>query len=72
VLLDYAETPRVEVVRIDCDIERTMKAILESDLPDEFAVDLRTGGDPGLASRGSYDRKRDSVGAHFGKLRARQ
>ena len=45
VLLEIgAEAPRVTLVRVGYDIERTMKAIRESELPDEFADDLRTGG----------------------------
>jgi diadenosine tetraphosphatase ApaH/serine/threonine PP2A family protein phosphatase len=36
--------PRVSFVRVEYDIERAMQAIRESDLPDEFAEDLRTGG----------------------------
>jgi len=34
----------VEHVRVEYDVERAAAAILESDLPDEFADDLRTGG----------------------------
>lgn len=33
----------VELVRTEYDVERAAAAILESDLPDEFAADLRTG-----------------------------
>jgi len=45
VLLEVgAEQPRVTFVRVEYDIERAMKAIRESELPDEFADDLRTGG----------------------------
>jgi predicted phosphodiesterase len=44
--LDDGE-PQPEFVRVDYDIERTMKAIRESELPDEFAEQLRTGGMPG-------------------------
>jgi len=36
-----------EFIRVDYDIERAMKAIRESELPDEFAEQLRTGGMPG-------------------------
>lgn len=39
--------PRPEFIRLDYDIERTMRGIRESDLPDEFAEQLRTGGAPG-------------------------
>ena len=38
--------PQVENVRVEYDIERTMLAIRESELPDEFAEYLRTGGQP--------------------------
>jgi hypothetical protein len=34
----------VEVVRVDYDIERAADGIASSDLPDEFAEVLRTGG----------------------------
>lgn len=45
VLLDVAEGgPRVELVRVGYDLERAMSAIRESDLPDDFAEQLRTGG----------------------------
>jgi len=45
VLLDVGgEKPQVTFVRVEYDIERTMRAIRESALPDEFAEDLRTGG----------------------------
>ena len=47
VLLDIGSGPvRVEVVRVEYDVERTMRAIRESDLPDDFAEYLRTGGKP--------------------------
>ena len=36
-----------EFIRVDYDVERTMAGIRESDLPDEFAEQLRTGGVPG-------------------------
>ena len=39
--------PAVEFVRVDYDIERTMDAIRTSELPDAFAEQLRTGGQPG-------------------------
>jgi hypothetical protein len=32
---------------VDYDIERTMKTIRDSELPDDFAEQLRTGGMPG-------------------------
>jgi predicted phosphodiesterase len=47
VLLDVGEgDPRVELVRVEYDVERAARAILESDLPDDFAEYLRTGGQP--------------------------
>jgi predicted phosphodiesterase len=39
-----AEDVRVEVIRVDYDVEKTARAILESDLPNDFAGYLRTGG----------------------------
>jgi diadenosine tetraphosphatase ApaH/serine/threonine PP2A family protein phosphatase len=48
VLLDVGDgQPRVEFVRVEYDVERTARAILESDLPHEFADYLRSGGKPG-------------------------
>jgi len=45
VLLDIcAGVPSVEFVRVEYDLERAMRAIRESELPDEFAEYLRTGG----------------------------
>lgn len=45
VLLDAdASGARAQVVRVDYDVERAARAILESDLPDDFADYLRTGG----------------------------
>jgi len=45
VLLDVGDgQPRVEFVRVEYDVERTARAILESDLPHEFADYLRLGG----------------------------
>lgn len=45
VMLDVgAGQVRVELVRVDYDVERAASAILESTLPDEFAAFLRTGG----------------------------
>jgi predicted phosphodiesterase len=37
-------TIEVEFVRVEYDVERAARAIIESDLPDEFAEHLRTGG----------------------------
>jgi predicted phosphodiesterase len=48
VVLDLAkEAPEVEVVRVEYDLERAMAGIRQSDLPDDFAEYLRTGGQPG-------------------------
>ncbi len=48
VLLSIGEDePKPEFIRVDYDIERTMGAIRSSELPDEFAEQLRTGGVPG-------------------------
>ena len=45
VLLDVGEgKARVEVVRVEYDVERAARGILESDLPPDFADYLRTGG----------------------------
>jgi len=38
--------PTVEFVRVDYDLEEAMQGIIASDLPDEFAEYLRTGGRP--------------------------
>ncbi len=35
-----------QVVRVDYDVDRAARAIIESDLPDDFAAYLRTGGKP--------------------------
>jgi diadenosine tetraphosphatase ApaH/serine/threonine PP2A family protein phosphatase len=48
VLLSLGDSdPKPEFVRVDYDIERTMAAIRSSELPDEFAEQLRTGGGGG-------------------------
>jgi predicted phosphodiesterase len=39
----------VENVRVEYDVERAMRGILESELPDDFAEYLRTGGQPAVA-----------------------
>lgn len=39
-----AGTAEAEIVRVEYDLERAVAAILASDLPDEFATMLRTGG----------------------------
>ena len=45
VLLDVTEAATtVEFVRLDYDVEAAARAIIASDLPDEFAEHLRTGG----------------------------
>jgi predicted phosphodiesterase len=44
VAVSAAPAIRVEFVRVEYDVERAMRAIRESDLPDEFAEFLRTGG----------------------------
>lgn len=45
VVLDVgAGEPSVEFIRVEYDVERAARAILESDLPHEFADDLRSGG----------------------------
>jgi predicted phosphodiesterase len=45
VLLDVGGgSVQVEFVRVEYDVERVMRAIRESDLPDDFAEHLRTGG----------------------------
>lgn len=47
VVLDASSTEmRAEFVRIDYDVDRVASAIVESDLPDDFAEYLRTGGKP--------------------------
>ena len=45
VVLDVSDgEPGVEFVRVEYDVERAMQGIRDSDLPDEFADYLRTGG----------------------------
>lgn len=47
VLLDVGgQAPAVEFVRVEYDVEEAMRAIRESELPDEFADYLATGGQP--------------------------
>ncbi len=47
VLLDMGEAePLVEVIRVEYDVQRAAAAIRESELPDEFAEYLMTGGKP--------------------------
>jgi predicted phosphodiesterase len=40
---------KVETVRVEYDVERAMRGIRESKLPDDFAEHLRTGGPPAVA-----------------------
>ncbi len=50
VLLDAdAETPRVDFVRVEYDLAEAVEAIRRSELPDDFAEYLATGGMPKLA-----------------------
>jgi predicted phosphodiesterase len=42
--------PRVEFVRVEYDVEEAVRAIRASDLPDEFADHLRTGGQPTMSA----------------------
>jgi predicted phosphodiesterase len=53
VLLDVTDATRVrvEIVRVDYDVEQAAKAILASSLPEEFADYLRTGGTSMAAAR---------------------
>jgi len=47
VILEFGDdAPRVEMVRVEYDLDRAREAILKSDLPDEFADYLATGGKP--------------------------
>jgi predicted phosphodiesterase len=39
-----AGEPRVEFVRVEYDVERAARAIIDSDLPNDFAEHVRTGG----------------------------
>lgn len=53
VLLDVAQAAvGIEFVRVEYDVESVMRAIRESELPDDFADFLRTGGQPTPASSG--------------------
>jgi predicted phosphodiesterase len=50
VLLDVgADAVGVEVVRVEYDLERAMQGIRQSELPDDFAEYLRSGGQPAAA-----------------------
>ena len=47
VLLDVgSESTKAEFVRVEYDLERAVDGILQSELPDEFAEHLRSGGQP--------------------------
>jgi predicted phosphodiesterase len=48
--MGYGE-PRVEVIRVEYDVQRAAAAIRDSDLPDDFAEYLLAGGQPDMASR---------------------
>ena len=51
VVVDMADgAPVVEFVRVEYDLQRTMEAIRASDLPDDFAEYLRTGGQTAAAA----------------------
>lgn len=51
VLLEMGEgPPRVDFVRVEYDLEEAMEAIRRSDLPDDFAEYLATGGRPAPAA----------------------
>jgi hypothetical protein len=45
-----ASGARVEFVRVEYDVDQAAGRILESELPDDFAVYLRTGGNPAATS----------------------
>jgi diadenosine tetraphosphatase ApaH/serine/threonine PP2A family protein phosphatase len=48
VILDTSgESPTVEFVRVEYDLGAAMEGIRTSELPDDFAEYLRTGGKPG-------------------------
>jgi diadenosine tetraphosphatase ApaH/serine/threonine PP2A family protein phosphatase len=44
--MDGVSEPEVEFVRVEYDLERAMNGIKESELPDDFASYLQTGGNP--------------------------
>ena len=46
VIVDMAETARVDFVRVEYDVDRAAEAIAASELPGEFAEHLRFGGTP--------------------------
>lgn len=47
--------PRIEHVRVEYDVEAAVRAIQASELPDDFAEHLRTGGRPSPATTGASD-----------------
>ena len=53
VVLDVAGEPRVEVARVEYDLERAVQGVRASDLPDDFAEYLATGGVPKRAESAS-------------------
>jgi predicted phosphodiesterase len=54
VVLDMSgDAPAVEFVRVEYDLEKAMVAIRGSDLPDDFAEFLATGGMPSASGRGA-------------------
>jgi hypothetical protein len=46
VIVDFGEQVNIEFVRVEYDLERVARAIRASDLPDDFADYLETGGKP--------------------------
>jgi predicted phosphodiesterase len=53
VLLEMGDgPPRVELVRVEYDLEMAMEGIRRSDLPDDFAEYLATGGKPAVIAPG--------------------
>jgi putative phosphoesterase len=52
-ILDPASTPPAVFVRVPYDVQRAAAAIRASDLPDEFAADVETGGRAAETTRGS-------------------
>lgn len=56
VFLEVArEEVRVEVIRVDYDVEKAARAIIESDLPSDLAEYLRTGGKMSAAGAGASE-----------------
>ncbi len=46
----HGNLPALEVVRVEYDVERAAAAIRESELPNDFAEYLLSGGKPGTAA----------------------